>query len=293
MNRLITTTLSLVALVALVVATAYASAPSNLDLSLTRPSVANKYGLTLQPPAMPPATAEPDRLDQHIEGSGHPVVVFQSGLGDGLGVWFAVQAALPKDVTSIAVSRSGYGRSAAREGNHSPCAAAAELRVSLRQARLEPPYVLVGHSLGGLYQYAFARLYPEEVAGIVLVEPTHPQHWPRMQQDAPAMAMVVRTARLAAFSSTMRREFDDQRRCLESLSSLPTPEVPARVLVRGRFVPPEAGAFERMLRELWSDWPTLLHASGVDLVEGTGHYIQKDKPAAVVDAILAVVKSSR
>lgn len=290
MNRFTTTTLSLVVLV---VATASASAPSNLDVLLTRSSVANKYVLTPQPPAVPAATAEPGRLDQHIEGSGRPVVVFQSGLGDGLGVWLAVQAALPKDVTSIAVSRSGYGRSAAREGDHSPCAAAAELRVSLRQAGLEPPYVLVGHSLGGLYQYAFARLYPDEVAGIVLVEPTHPQHWPRMQRDAPATAMVVRIARLAAFSPTMRREFDDQQRCLEGLPSLSAPEVPTRVLVRGRFVPPEAGAFERMLRELWSDWPTLLHSSGVESVEGTGHHIQKDKPAVVVDAILAIVQSSR
>ena len=238
-------------------------------------------------------TAEPGQLERHVEGSGRPVVVFQSGLGDGQGVWSAVQAGLPKDMTSIAVSRAGYGRSDAREGDHSPCAAAAELRASLRQAALAPPYVLVGHSLGGLYQYAFARLYPDEVAGIVLVEPTHPQHWPRMQRDAPAMAMVVRTARLAAFSPTMRREFDNQQRCLEGLSSLPAPEVPTRVLVRGRFVPPEAAAFERMLRELWREWPTLLHSSGVESVEGTGHYIQKDMPAVVVDAILAAVQSSK
>lgn len=238
-------------------------------------------------------TAEPGHLERHVEGSGRPVVVFQSGLGDGLGVWSAVQAGLPKEVTSIAVSRAGYGRSDAREGDHSPCAAATELRASLRQAALAPPYVLVGHSLGGLYQYAFARLYPDEVAGIVLIEPTHPQHWPRLQRDAPAMAMVVRTARLAAFSPTMRREFDDQQRCLEGLSSLPAPEVPTRVLVRGRFVPPEAGAFERMMRELWRDWQTLLHASGVEPVDGTGHYIQKDKPTVVVDAILAVVQSSK
>ncbi len=233
-------------------------------------------------------TLERGELERHVSGSGRPVVVFQSGLGDALGVWSAVQGRLPGNMTTIAVSRPGYGRSAGHDGDHSPCAAASELRAHLRRSGFAPPYVLVGHSLGGLYQYAYAKLYPNDVAGIVLLEPTHPQHWPRMQQEAPAMAVVVRTARLAAFSPTMRREFDDQQRCLDSLVSLPSPTVPTRVLVRGRFAPPEAGAFENMSRDLWRDWPALLHTRGVESVEGAGHYIQKDKPAAVADTIRAV-----
>lgn len=239
------------------------------------------------------STLDRGELERHVVGTGKPVVVFQSGLGDGLGVWSAVQAGLPRDITSIAFSRAGYGRSAARDGERSPCVAAAELRAGLRQAGLVPPYVLVGHSLGGLYQFAFAKLYPEEVAGIVLVEPTHPQHWSRMQQDAPAMALVVRTARMAAFSPTMRREFDDQQHCLDGFDSRPSPHVPTRVLVRGRFVPPEVGAFERMSRDLWREWPTVLHVREVEPVEGTGHYVQKERPAAVVDAIRWVVQPKR
>ncbi len=232
--------------------------------------------------------APPGELERHVAGTGRPLVVFQSGLGDGLGVWSAVQAGLPAAITSFAFSRAGYGRSAPREGDHSPCAAAAQLRAALREAGFTPPYLLVGHSLGGLYQFAFARLYPAEVAGIVLVEPTHPQQWPRLQHEAPALAAVVRTARLAVFSPTMRREFDDQQSCLDALGTLPAPQVPTRVLVRGRFVPPEAGAFERLSRALWRDWPHLLHTPGVEPVAGAGHYIQKDRPDAVVAAIRAV-----
>lgn len=240
------------------------------------------------------ATAnDPGTIERKVLGSGTPVVVFQSGLGDGQGVWSAVQGRLPKELTSFAFSRPGYGGSKPRDGDHSPCAAATELRAELGRAGLGPPYLLVGHSLGGLYQYAFAKLYPGEVAGIVLVEPTHPQHWPRMQRDAPAMAAVVRTARLVAFSPTMRREFDDQLRCHESLEALPRPQVPTRVLVRGQFLPPEIGAFEQMSRESWRDWSSLLLAKGVEPVEGAGHYIQRDRPAAVVEAILAVARGRR
>jgi hypothetical protein len=65
------------------------------------------------------------------------------------------------------------------------------------------------------------------------------------------------------------------------------------VLVRGHFVPPEAGAFERMMRKLWLDWPTLVHIGAVQPVAGSGHYIQKDRQRAVVDAINAVARPRR
>ena len=51
----------------------------------------------------------------------------------------------------------------------------ASLRELLRYAGLQPPYVLVGHSIGGLYANLFARLYPAEVAGVLFVEATHPR----------------------------------------------------------------------------------------------------------------------
>lgn len=235
------------------------------------------------------STLEPGQLERRVLGQGRPVVVLQSGLGDGQGVWAAVQAGLPKDWTSMAFSRAGYGQSPAREGEHSPCAAARELREQLQRAGLAPPYLLVGHSLGGLYQLAFSRLYPTEVSGLVLLDPTHPQHWTRLQQDAPGVALFVRAARLSpAFSAAMRREFDDQQVCLDQLAALAPAPVPTRVLVRARFVPPETGAFERLSRELWLEWPKWLPVQAVEPVDGSGHYLQRDQPAAVIRAIQAV-----
>jgi pimeloyl-ACP methyl ester carboxylesterase len=231
----------------------------------------------------------PGHIDVRVVGSGKPVVVFQSGLGDGLAVWAAVQDKVAERAAAVAFSRPGYGRSPADAGERSPCAAAATQRDMLRRAGLAPPYVLVGHSLGGLYQFAYARLFPDEVAGIVLLEPTHPQHWSRLQQDAPVVALLIRTARLSAFTSTMRREFDEQERCLGELAAKPTPAVPIRILVRGRFVPPETGAFERVMRELWLDWSRLLGGRPVDPVPDAGHYLQKDQPQAVANAVNAVL----
>ncbi len=108
------------------------------------------------------------------KGSSGPVVVFQSGLGDGLSPWASVIARLPPTVSAFAYDRPGYGASVpAPTGARDACTIASELRELLKSAGLKPPYLLVGHSLGGLYQYVFARLYREDVAGLLLLDPTH------------------------------------------------------------------------------------------------------------------------
>lgn len=104
-----------------------------------------------------------------------PVVVFENGLGGTLDWWAKVYPEIAKDSTALVYNRPGYGQStvtkAPRDGAH----VVQELRQLLRQQGLNPPYVLVGHSLGGLYMQWFARRYPEEVQALVLVDSTHPQ----------------------------------------------------------------------------------------------------------------------
>jgi pimeloyl-ACP methyl ester carboxylesterase len=222
-------------------------------------------------------------------GSGHPVVVLQSGLGDGRRAWSSVYATLAQSHAVFAYDRPGYGESEGVPQTRDPCGIAAELHSLLKAAQVAPPYILVGHSIGGLYQYAFAKLYPVEVAGLVLLDPTHPNHWQRLQQDVPTMAAVVRGLRATVFSRAMRREFDDQAKCNERLEGLPKLEMPARVLTRSRFPVTESAAFESMVRSLEPDWLRLSGARRIDRVDDSGHYIQGDQPAAVLAAIEAVI----
>jgi pimeloyl-ACP methyl ester carboxylesterase len=177
-------------------------------------------------------------------------------------------------------------------GPRDACSIAAEQRAMLQARGIAPPYVLVGHSLGGLYQYVYARLYPDEVAALVLVDATHPDHWPRMQADAPAMATTVR-AMSGLFSPVMKREFADQLGCLDRVSLLPRLRVPTRLLVRSEFGIPERGGFERIVLALQRDWLTITGASRIERIEGAGHYIQRDRPDAVVRAIEDSVRNAR
>ena len=227
-----------------------------------------------------------------MRGTGQPVLVFQSGLGDGLSVWQTVSARTETIATTLAFSRPGYGRSPAVDGQRSACVVAKEQRVLLQSLGLKPPYVLIGHSLGGLYQYAFSKLFAQEVAGLVLLDPTHPDLLASLRREVPASASMLALARFA-FPAHMRREFDDQTICLNELAHLPMPAVPVRLLVRGTFTGLEAGAFEAVARRLELDWLQLLGTPALQRVQGAGHYIQKDRPDAVVDAVAAVVAAAR
>lgn len=177
---------------------------------------------------------------RRITGDRGPVVVFRNGLGDTPAVCTAVTQALAGDMTALTFSRPGYCGAPAAPGGRSPCAAAAEQRELLHAAGMPAPYVLVGHSQGGLCQYAYAMILPDEVAAIVPIDPTHPRHWQRLQQGAPAQAALVRLAMLG-FNEAMRREFDDQARCVAAFDAGAVPTVPVRLLARGRFVAPDTG----------------------------------------------------
>ena len=231
-------------------------------------------------------------IDHRLRGTGQPVVVFQSGLGDGLSVWQTVSARTETMATTLAYSRSGYGSSPAVHGERSACAVAKEQHTLLQNLGLKPPFVLVGHSLGGLYQYAFAKLYPQEVAGVVLLEPTHPDLLASLRREVPASGSMLALARFT-FSAPMRREFDDQTLCLNDLAKMAMPPAPVRLLVRGSFTGLEAGAFETVARRLEQDWLRLLGTPSLQRVERAGHYIQKDRPDAVVDAVAAVLDAAR
>ncbi|MCD6050436.1 MAG: haloalkane dehalogenase [Verrucomicrobia bacterium] len=111
-------------------------------------------------------------LRAKVSGGGEPVIVFEAGAGGPLESWIKVQPAVSVFARTFSYDRAGNGlstkSSSPREGRN----IAAELHAALEKAGLLPPYILVGHSLGGPYIRVFAGLYPNEIAGLVLVDPT-------------------------------------------------------------------------------------------------------------------------
>ena len=111
--------------------------------------------------------------------AGGPTVVLEAGMGSFSPNWHWVQQELAPTVRSVAYDRAGLGWSRRSRRPRDAQTIAVELRDALREAGIEPPYVLAGHSFGGLPVRAFADLYPELTAGLILVDASHPDQWVR------------------------------------------------------------------------------------------------------------------
>ena len=98
-------------------------------------------------------------------GSGSPTVVLEAGFGADTFTWRDVQPQLGRTTRTCAYDRAGTGNSVAPPGVRDARDEIADLRQLLARARIDPPYVLVGHSYGGVLARVFAHLHPTETAG--------------------------------------------------------------------------------------------------------------------------------
>jgi pimeloyl-ACP methyl ester carboxylesterase len=139
------------------------------------------------------------RLLLHRSGSGSPTVVFLPGAG-AVGLdYLNVQERAAELTTSVLYDRAGTGWSEHAELPRTAAEATSELRELLRAADVPVPYLLVGHSLGGLYARLYATRYPAEVAGLALLDPAHedlnaympPELVQRWQEWDPAQAQTL------------------------------------------------------------------------------------------------------
>ena len=114
------------------------------------------------------------RVEYSLIRNGSATVVFENGLDGKMNWWRKVIPEISKDAATFAYNRPGYGRSDSVSTPRDGLNIVEELRALLKSEGLEPPYVLVGHSFGGLLMQFFARKYPAEVRALVLVDSTHP-----------------------------------------------------------------------------------------------------------------------
>lgn len=123
------------------------------------------------------------RIQIDCRGEGGPTVVFQSG-GDLLGSlgWKPVMEKVSAKTRACAYSRAGILWSDPARGQFEPQEVARDLHAALEAAGEKPPYLLVAHSRGGLYNMIFAGLYKDEIAGMVLADSSHPDQEMRFKE---------------------------------------------------------------------------------------------------------------
>ncbi|MDD5369721.1 MAG: alpha/beta hydrolase [Anaerolineaceae bacterium] len=135
------------------------------------------------------------RLHALVCGQGAPVVLLEPALGGFALQYSHIQSAVSAFTRVLAYDRAGQGWSDFSPNPRKPINLAAELKALLGSLDLQPPYVLVGHSFGGLLTRIYAGFYPEEVAGVVLVDANHVDEWdsyPDIDKMVSRAAMGVR-----------------------------------------------------------------------------------------------------
>lgn len=236
------------------------------------------------------ATAQIDnrRVEYALIRNGDKTVVIENGLGGTMDLWAKVLPKLRGNVTAFAYNRPGYGNSdpvsSPRDGQH----IVEELRQLLSAKQLPPPYILVGHSLGGLYMQLFARLHPDEVSALILVDSTHPEqfkgngayeNWP----------LWVRMLFQLLISDVAQQEFDAIEATGAAVLAMPT-FAGKPVLVLSALQPTketsaladDANAKRRDLARLYP--------GAKQIWVDSGHVIPLEMPSSVVEAIRDVTE---
>ena len=126
------------------------------------------------------------RLHIHCMGQGSPTVILESGLANMSADWANVQPLVAERTRVCAYDRAGIAWSDPGPQPRDPTQIADELHTLLGRAGIAGPYVLVGHSFGGLYVRMYAARYSREVVGMVLVDASHPDMWQRLPAEATA-----------------------------------------------------------------------------------------------------------
>jgi pimeloyl-ACP methyl ester carboxylesterase len=119
------------------------------------------------------------KMNLFCMGNGGRTVVFDSGLSDWSSIWALVQPGVAAHARACSYDRAGMGYSDPSDEPRSPIAVVEDLHKLIHAAKIGTPVVLVGHSLGGFNMKLYAALYPEDVAGLVLVDPSEERTYAR------------------------------------------------------------------------------------------------------------------
>lgn len=123
------------------------------------------------------------KLHINCTGQGTPSVILESGLGDSFVSWSKVQPQVATFTRVCSYDRAGTGYSDSSPRPRTSSVMAEELHTLLQNGHIAPPYLLVGHAMGGFNVRLFAYHYPAEVTGIVLLDSAHPEQEKRLPQE--------------------------------------------------------------------------------------------------------------
>ena len=248
------------------------------------------------------------RLAFISNGTGAPTVVLETGLGADSSEWALVERGVAPFTGVCRYDRAGRGSSDAAPTPRTALDMVDDLHTLLRVADVPRPYVLVGHSFGGLLARLYAHRYGRLVAGLVLVDAMHEDQFdvfgplfpPAAPSDGPALSGMrafwtggwrdpdATTERINFAASTA------QAREVASLGSIPVYVLTAGTFLNYAIVPPDRrSALQQRWELLQGSYRRLSSCVTHSFVRSSGHFIQRDNPQSIIAVIQRAVAGAR
>ncbi|MEO1438110.1 MAG: alpha/beta hydrolase [Bacteroidota bacterium] len=250
---------------------------------------------------------------------GQPVIVFESGYGTPMGHWDTILDGVAEFAPLMTYDRPGIGRSEPDQELPTPKNVSDKLMHLLQQLDIEPPYVLVGHSLGGVYVRGFAVHHPNLLAGLVIIDPADFTEtlqnrrdyyavlgWNDAQIDSFLAQLQQRHAdRIKDVPPSLQEESQVLRDLRESgfkeITETPLPNIPVHIITGGRFDLPEKFRSKKFDEELlfrskmkhrvarWTDVIQSVDKGMLFYSADAGHFVHRDAPELVLSSIKIVL----
>lgn len=246
-------------------------------------------------------------------GEGTPTVVVDQG--QGLSIersfersvpigWAKVFKTIQASTCIVMHDRAGLASSDPATGPRTSADMVRDLRAVLHAAQLSPPYVLVGHSIGGFNVRLFAGKYPNDVAGVVLVDSSHPDQLatfasilpPESAGEAQPLRMLRHGPDIAVSTEAVDfRACADQARAVTSIGLKPLIVVSQspRALAPPGIPPSILDGTRQVWADLQSDLLDLSGRSRQVIAGHAGHQVQLEEPNLVIEAILSIVREAQ
>ena len=251
---------------------------------------------------------------------GKPVIVLESGFGTPMGHWERILDGIAELAPVVAYDRPGVGKSVPDDELPTVKNVADKLIKILKYHEVPPPYIMVGHSLGGAYVRGFAHYYPEMLAGLVIIDPadfTETQENKRHYYDVLGWDDARIDQELASIDQKWASQEADlplslreERQILRTLRendfaeivSDPLPNIPVHIITGGRFDMPakfrskeydSEALFRSKMAHRVARWTDVIQSvdKGMLLYSGdAGHFVHFDDPDLVIASVQIVLK---
>lgn len=237
-----------------------------------------------------------NQFHYNVLGNGQPTIVIEAAMGDDSESWEDFQAKLSHFATVVAYDRLGLGKSDSTTMPRTVANLANDLDKFLTTEDISPPYILLGHSLGGFIIRKYQNDHPEKVIGMILVDPLHEYQYETLMALKTKADQEKTESEVQEFYQNqplgVQNEFKEYHYNCQVMQQLPfAMDLPITIIV-SLMVNENVTKEERLVKkELFENWKKDAPQIKTIYTTKSGHYIQDTEPELILDAVKLMIKS--